>query len=276
MSFTLANFVVSLELALAAAGLLLGWRLVLRPAARATRPAPALPRWELAVADFLLFLLCIVLASMVAASAGSLLAKAFKVSGDPLAILTTACAQAGMLGGAWYFWSRPERGPPTPPPNSPSVLRSGAATFLISLPPLVLAAKGSDAILEYFNLPTERQNLVGMFENADSIGLLTVMITLAIVMAPVSEELVFRAGLFRFLRSRIPHWLALTGSALIFASLHVNWSTLEGLSSLLPLMVLAVMFSLAYERTGHIGTPIVAHALFNLNTIVLIFSGVGA
>ena len=40
-------------------------------------------------------------------------------------------------------------------------------------------------------------------------------------------------------------------------------------------MLLAVMFSLSYERTGKIGTPIVAHALFNLNTVLLILSGVG-
>lgn len=38
--------------------------------------------------------------------------------------------------------------------------------------------------------------------------------------------------------------------------------------------MLAVIFSLAYERTGHIGTPIVAHALFNLNTVLLILSGI--
>jgi membrane protease YdiL (CAAX protease family) len=61
----------------------------------------------------------------------------------------------------------------------------------------------------------------------------------------------------------------------LFASLHVNWRTWEGLTSFVPLVLLAIMFSLAYERTGNIGTPIVAHALFNLNTIVLIFSGVG-
>jgi hypothetical protein len=101
------------------------------------------------------------------------------------------------------------------------------------------------------------------------------MITLAVVIAPLTEELVFRAGLFRFLRSRAPHWLALGVSAVLFASLHVNWVTLEGLTSFVPLVALAVMFSLAYERTGKIGTAIVAHALFNLNTVVLIFSGVG-
>ena len=39
--------------------------------------------------------------------------------------------------------------------------------------------------------------------------------------------------------------------------------------------VLGIIFSLAYERTGRITVPIIAHGLFNLNTIVLILSGIG-
>ena len=54
----------------------------------------------------------------------------------------------------------------------------------------------------------------------------------------------------------------------------MNWKTLGGLSSLPPLVLLAVIFSLAYERTGRIGTPIVAHALFNLNSVLVILSGI--
>jgi membrane protease YdiL (CAAX protease family) len=115
-----------------------------------------------------------------------------------------------------------------------------------------------------------------MFANAESPWLFGTMLALAVVIAPLTEELVFRAGLFRYFRMRMPHGVALLVPALLFASLHVNWATLEGLASLLPLVALAVMFSLAYERTGQIGTSIVAHALFNLNTVVLILSGVGA
>jgi membrane protease YdiL (CAAX protease family) len=153
------------------------------------------------------------------------------------------------------------------------VFVSGAVTFLVSLPFLLLAANVWELVLKQFNLPTERQSLIAMFANAESPLLLMIMILLAIVIAPLTEELVFRAGLFRFLRGRAPRWVALAAPGLIFASLHVNWSTLEGLTSLAPLVVLAVMFSLAYEHTGNIGTPIVAHALFNLNTVILIFSG---
>ena len=114
-----------------------------------------------------------------------------------------------------------------------------------------------------------------MFANVESPTLLVIMIILAIGTAPVTEELVFRAGLFRYFRTRMPRWLALTAPALLFAVLHVNWQTLEGLASVGPLVMLAIIFSLAYERTGRIGTSMVAHGLFNLNTIMLIFSGVG-
>jgi uncharacterized protein len=39
-------------------------------------------------------------------------------------------------------------------------------------------------------------------------------------------------------------------------------------------VVLGVAFALAYERTGRILVPIIGHALFNLNTILLLLAGV--
>ena len=275
MPFNVANVVASFELAIAVAGAILLWRLVLSPAARATRTPPILPRWEVTITEFLVFLLFIIGGTFVLAAAGGLVAKALDLRGDTLTVFTGSAAQIGMLAGVWFYWSQPERGRPTNPPGGPGIIASGAATFLVSLPLLLLAAKASEVVLRAAGLPTERQSLIAMFANADSPLLLAIMILLAVVVAPLTEELVFRAGLFRFLRSWIPRWLALGVSALLFASLHVNWATLEGLTSFMPLAVLAVMFSLAYERTGKIGTAIVAHAFFNLNTIILIFSGVG-
>ena len=37
--------------------------------------------------------------------------------------------------------------------------------------------------------------------------------------------------------------------------------------------MLGVVFSIAYERTGHIATTMIAHSLFNLNTIMLVLVG---
>ncbi|MFA5056810.1 MAG: CPBP family intramembrane glutamic endopeptidase, partial [Opitutaceae bacterium] len=52
--------------------------------------------------------------------------------------------------------------------------------------------------------------------------------------------------------------------------LHANWV------SFLPLCVLGVIFAMAYERTGRIAVPMLAHALFNLNTLLLVLSGIGS
>ncbi len=164
---------------------------------------------------------------------------------------------------------------PAAPAPVPNIFGAGAATFLMALPVLMVTAKLWEILLRSFEVPPQKQDLIQMFIRAESYGLLGLMIGLAVLVAPLTEELVFRAGIFRFLRTRVPPLLALLLPALVFASLHVNWSTLEGVASFAPLVVLAIVFSLAYQRTGHIGTAIVAHALFNLNTIVMIFAGVG-
>ena len=273
MDINLTSVVASFELAMAFAGAVLLWRLVLSPSARAARQSPVLPRLNAKVPDFLLFLAFIVGGSFLAAALASLIAKTMDFRGDTMTVFTGAGAQLGMLGAVLIYWANPERGRVSE--SRSGMLVSGTATFLVSLPLLLLSAKLSELLVKELGLPTDRQSLIAMFANADSAFLLAIMIVLAAVLAPITEELVFRAGLFRFFRSWIPRWPALIVSALLFASLHVNWVTLEGLTSFIPLMVLAVMFSLAYERTGNIGTPIMAHALFNLNTIVLIFSGVG-
>jgi membrane protease YdiL (CAAX protease family) len=275
VALTLENFVASFELALAFGGAVLMWRLVLSPAARARRTPPALVRWDVALGDFFVFLFFVIAGSFLGAVIASLIGKRLPIGGDEVTVFNGAGAQLGMLVGAAFYLTRPERGSLNSIPGRAGIFASGVATFLVSLPLLLLTSKLSEVVLQAFSLPVERQSLIAMFANAESPWMLITLIVLAIVMAPVTEELVFRGGLFRYCRTRMPRWASLLVPALLFASLHVNWVTLEGLASFAPLAVLAIMFSLAYERTGHIGTPMVAHALFNLNTVILIFAGVG-
>ena len=42
----------------------------------------------------------------------------------------------------------------------------------------------------------------------------------------------------------------------------------------IAMTTLAIVFALAYERTGKILVPMIAHGLFNLNTVLLVFAGV--
>ena len=149
------------------------------------------------------------------------------------------------------------------------LVTAGAAAFLAAWPLVTASGLLWRFFLEAAGVALERQPMIDLFSRANSPGVIALMITLAVVIAPVTEELVFRGGLFRYVRGRVSRTFAIMGPAVIFGAFHTN------LASLVPLIVLAIVLSHAYERTGHIGTPIVAHALFNLNTVVLIYSGVG-
>lgn len=265
---------LSAELILLLAGLVLLWHYWLRPAARAQAgEAIALTAWPGDLAEFLVFLLLVVCGGFTGAYLGSVLGSALKLVGDTKLVAGGAGFQLGMLAGALAFPLLVLR-QPVRPSLSHGVFLSGVATFLVTLPLATGANALWLALLQRVGVPAEKQDLVRMFADAKSPKLIITMTLLAGVVAPVTEELIFRAGLFRFLRNRVPRWIALAAPGLVFGALHVNWPTLEGLASLAPLVVLAIVFSIAYERTGRIGTTIVAHALFNLHTIAMILAGI--
>ncbi len=271
MNFTAETLFASAQLGFLAAGLILLWHFVISPSARAKKESSALPPWDAPPTDFIFFMMCVLLSAFMLVLGVGLAARALGISGDTATVLASAAMQCGMLGGAVF--APVNRGQYSIPMPALRVLVSGLVAFLASYPLIAAAMKLGEYLVQVSGLPADRQDSIGMFARADSWGLLSLMIAGAVAVAPFNEEVVFRAGIFRYLRTRIPRWVALTAPALVFASLHVNWKTFAGLGSLPPLVVLAVLFSLAYERTGHIGTPIVAHALFNLNTVIGIVSG---
>jgi membrane protease YdiL (CAAX protease family) len=90
---------------------------------------------------------------------------------------------------------------------------------------------------------------------------------LAVVFAPVTEELLFRGVLYQALRSRGFHRWAVWGTSLLFALVHSNALTF------VPLTFLALVFIGLFERTGNLLAPIAAHAGFNgINFTLLIFN----
>jgi len=79
----------------------------------------------------------------------------------------------------------------------------------------------------------------------------------AIGIAPVAEELLFRGILYPAIRQAGFPRLAWWGTSLLFAAIHVN------LGAFLPLLALALVLAQLYERTGNLLAPITAHVLFN-------------
>ena len=279
-SFELTVGIVESAFILAGLGCLI-W-LFFSDAGRAARSqAPALPAWRISMSEFL-FLGWLVLALgflgqvLLRVTLGPALHRQPEGETLELILYGSMFHVGAILAWVWVRLSARRRQreiePPvlTSAPFSPSAgLRAAVLTFLVVVPLVGGVGYCWQLLLEAVHLPTERQELVDLFAEAKSPALLSVMVLLALVIAPISEELVFRAGVFRFMRTRMPRWVAFAASAGLFAVFHFNWV------SFLPLFVLGVLFAAAYERTGRIAVPMLAHALFNLNTLLMVLSGFG-
>ena len=262
---------LTLESLIVLAGLWLLWRHFF---ARGTGPSPLadagrLPRWELPTLDMGVFLWLVLCGGFVLQVAGLLLLNALGVKDPARQVIAGSFFQAGMLAGCVGFArtnAAARRSFDFPRPRA--FLGAGLATFLMAVPPVFALGFGWQALLGAFGVPVEQQDMIGLFRNADNLPQLGFMIALAGLMAPLTEELVFRAGIFRFLHGRVPRWSALLLSAVFFGVIHVN------LASCPQLILLGLVFALSYERTGNLAVPMLAHALFNLNTILLILAGI--
>ena len=93
---------------------------------------------------------------------------ALRLGGEAAMIVNGAGAQLGMLAGAALFRLRVERVPFLRNPLPAGVLRDGFATFLISLPVVVVAGSIWEQLLRWLGLPVHKQDLVAMFANASS------------------------------------------------------------------------------------------------------------
>ena len=143
--------------------------------------------------------------------------------------------------------------------------RDGYADRMLRL--VALLSLAWNFVLRTLALPDEPQDLVRIFAETKSGLVIAGMLLVACVLAPISEELIFRAGLFRYIRQKLGRMPALLVSGLCFGVLHGSWT------GFVPLAALGMLLALVYEATGSIRVPMVVHALFNLNTILIVLSG---
>lgn len=84
----------------------------------------------------------------------------------------------------------------------------------------------------------------------------------AVIAAPVTEELIFRGCVYGVCRKFAGRLAAMFFTSVVFALIHGH------LTSLPALFVLAVALTLVYEKTGSLWAPIGLHALFNGLTVI--------
>ncbi len=148
--------------------------------------------------------------------------------------------------------------------------RRAVTTALAWAPGIVVVALllgyGANVLMTLLGNEPEPQAAVQMLQNTDSLLHRCVLGFLAVILAPVSEEVLFRGMIYPTIKQLgFPH-LALWGTSIVFAMTHAN------LMAFVPLIFVAVMLTWLYEKTGNLLTSIVAHAVFNLVNFVVLIS----
>jgi len=109
------------------------------------------------------------------------------------------------------------------------------------------------------------QELIKLFTNGGDPVAITLLAACAVVLAPIVEEIIFRGGIYRFLKSQSTVLPAQIISGAFFAVMHGN------LMSFLPLVVVGIILARVYERSGSILVPMCFHACFNgFNLLMLL------
>jgi len=86
------------------------------------------------------------------------------------------------------------------------------------------------------------------------------------VIAPISEETIFRGFIYGWLHRWGPAALAVPLSAIIFAAVH------QQLVLVLPLFFVGLVLASLYQGSRSVLPGVLTHALFNLPNIILILS----
>jgi membrane protease YdiL (CAAX protease family) len=126
---------------------------------------------------------------------------------------------------------------------------------------------GWGLLLEIFGVHLEEQDVLQQFRAAVAVGdqrqLLLFGLT-AIVLAPVTEEIIFRGAFFGGLAARWGFLPAALSSSLVFGGVHFS------LSALFPLFLVGMILCYLYKRTGSIYPSMIYHAIFNGVTLLIV------
>ena len=144
-------------------------------------------------------------------------------------------------------------------------LVTGLGLVLISM---VLALLTSQ-LIHALGDQVEPQKLVTLIaeESAkkENIPTLIFFVVMAVVVAPIAEEILFRGILYPAIKQIGYPRLAAIGTALLFALFHVNLLTFASLT------VVALGLIALYEFTDNLLAPITAHAVFNASNLIMLF-----
>jgi CAAX protease family protein len=106
-----------------------------------------------------------------------------------------------------------------------------------------------------------------------SVGGAVMLVVLACVVAPITEEFFFRGVLFRTVRDRHGFWAAALASAIPFGLSHyVPSPWIDALLLQLTMVATGIGLAWVYERRGTIVSSMAAHMAFNVIGVITILA----
>lgn len=168
-----------------------------------------------------------------------------------------------------YYTSAPPLKLSTVPSKVSDDLKQAFTTFIQILPViwisallwnLILSILQSLSLIDEFPI----QPIVELLAQDISITQFLLLGLLAIVLAPITEEILFRGCLYRFLKGKFPLLLAQLSTAFLFALVHNN------LNSFLPLVLIGFVLVRIYESSGSIRQAMFFHAFFNASSFLFL------
>ena len=136
-----------------------------------------------------------------------------------------------------------------------------AGLVLLLLPVFLLV---TSIAYQFLDGHAEQQELVKIYQRAAKAGksdILWQVMVAAVVIAPITEEFLFRGYFYPVLKRIAGPLPAALGVSLLFGAIHNNAVGFPGLT------VLALALTLAYEWSGSIVVSILMHAWFNATSL---------
>ncbi len=140
-------------------------------------------------------------------------------------------------------------------------LSTGFVLLLAAYPLIAI----TDALIQRFTeIGSGKQDIIELFNNSQTLDQRILIIIVAVAIAPMAEEFIFRFFFYGLIKRYFGRATGLFVNSLLFAAVHAH------LPSFGPLFVLGGCFTLAYEWSGSILVSMTMHALFNSVTLIVL------
>ena len=171
-------------------------------------------------------------------------------------------AIAGLISRSGWTWTHAFGMDRNPLPY----LKTALLFYLAMLPFLFFSALVYQGVLSLNGIPPSLQEIALLLSGDHPLWMRVTLVILAVAVAPFFEECLFRGILLPVLVRRLGLGGGIFLTSLLFASIHFH------LPSLIPLIVVASGFSLAYVYSGSLWVSILMHGIFNGVNLALLLA----